>query len=86
MPGEAFAAWRWWPAIERWTFASPYGVVNGTTVVMPLWMASVPMAAWTALLWRRLLRRRRVGACEACGYDRRGLAGDAACPECGGRV
>lgn len=29
-------------------------------------------------------RRRRRGACVACGYDRRGLAAGAVCPECGG--
>jgi uncharacterized membrane protein YhaH (DUF805 family) len=28
--------------------------------------------------WRRLHDR-----CRECGYDRRGLAGDAPCPECG---
>jgi len=31
---------------------------------------------------RRRLRSRR-GHCPACNYDRRGLAPDAACPECG---
>ena len=33
-------------------------------------------------LARRRLRRKR-GRCPACGYDRRGLAEGAACPECG---
>ncbi len=28
-------------------------------------------------------RRRRRGACVRCGYDRRGIGADAACPECG---
>jgi rubrerythrin len=28
-------------------------------------------------------QKRKNGACQACGYDRRGLATDAACPECG---
>lgn len=33
---------------------------------------------------RRRGERGRVGLCASCGYDRGGLAGDAACPECGG--
>ncbi len=32
---------------------------------------------------RRRVRRAR-GRCPSCNYDRRGLAADAACPECGG--
>ncbi len=32
--------------------------------------------------WKRS-RRRRLGQCARCGYDRRGLAVGAACPECG---
>lgn len=31
-------------------------------------------------------RRRRRGRCLACGYDRRGIGADAACPECGTSV
>jgi rubrerythrin len=31
----------------------------------------------------RLRARRRKGECPWCGYDRAGVAGDAACPECG---
>jgi hypothetical protein len=34
-------------------------------------------------LARRRVRRAK-GRCVACGYDRGGLTGDAACPECGG--
>jgi hypothetical protein len=45
-------------------------------------------AAWGLVLFvprsmRRLLRSRR-GRCPSCGYDCRGLAADAKCPECGG--
>jgi hypothetical protein len=31
----------------------------------------------------RKWRRRRAGLCVGCGYDRRGAAADAPCPECG---
>jgi hypothetical protein len=34
---------------------------------------------------RRRVRRAK-GRCPSCGYDRGGLAGDAACPECGAAV
>ncbi len=48
----------------------------------------IPPLLWTpaALLLRSgtLARRRAVtGSCPACGYDRRGLAPGAVCPECG---
>jgi hypothetical protein len=38
------------------------------------------------VVWRRLRRPKRraeLGQCPECGYDRRGLATDAKCPECG---
>lgn len=41
--------------------------------LLPLWLVGAA---------RRSLRRRG-GRCPTCGYDRRGLAHDAACPECG---
>lgn len=40
----------------------------------------------TAIAVRRegmAIRRQRAGHCVKCGYDRAGLASDAACPECG---
>jgi hypothetical protein len=36
-----------------------------------------------AILWRADRRGRAPGLCGGCGYDRRGLAADAKCPECG---
>lgn len=60
---------------------------------VPLWSILPPMAAATVFAWRerlpavtkrcRTAARRRRGACVSCGYDRRGLAAAAACPECG---
>jgi hypothetical protein len=48
----------------------------------------VSLAAFSLwfFLWRRLRRperRTELGQCPECGYDRRGLAADAKCPECG---
>jgi hypothetical protein len=34
--------------------------------------------------WRRRARRRK-GQCPWCGYDRAGVVGNTACPECGRR-
>jgi hypothetical protein len=33
-----------------------------------------------------IVRRRRSWACKSCGYDRRGLAADTVCPECGAKA
>lgn len=54
--------------------------------VVPLWAPLILLAGTNAIAWhvpvRARLRRRR-GDCSSCGYDRRGLAATAACPECG---
>lgn len=53
---------------------------------IPIWMILAPLLmGTTGLWWGRLKRlgRHRAGQCSFCGYDRRGLAGDAKCPECG---
>ncbi|OAB59804.1 hypothetical protein AY599_08880 [Leptolyngbya valderiana BDU 20041] len=63
--------------------------------LLPLWPGFAINTAFYALLlfiaWRtpgvlRRAVRRRGGRCVACGYDRRGLDADAACPECGAHV
>ena len=41
--------------------------------------ASVRFRPRAVIRWRRTRR----GLCLSCGYDRRGIATDAACPECG---
>jgi hypothetical protein len=46
------------------------------------WGAPLVALVGAARLWTQVRRRRR-GACTACGYDLRGLADGALCPECG---
>lgn len=53
-----------------------------TTVRVPLWPLLLPPALVGIVVWR-VRPRRRLGLCQNCGYDRSGLAVDAACPECG---
>lgn len=54
---------------------------------LPLWMPLAPFASAAAVLWWVHIRRQRAGPgmCPACRYDRRGLVGGAACPECGSK-
>lgn len=54
-----------------------------TTTWRPLWMHTTVSAAVAGVLWLPALRRRPRWACAACGYDLRGLAEGAVCPECG---
>jgi hypothetical protein len=61
-----------------------------TTRILPLGFTLNTLLAAGVLLGvvegfafaRRRVRRAK-GRCAACGYDRGGIAGDAACPECG---
>lgn len=65
--------------------ARPPSYVETTTFAMVLWPTPLAtLSAGALLLWsaRRAARAAR-GFCSACGYDLRGLAAGAACPECG---
>jgi hypothetical protein len=84
--GWGFPKFSW--AMAPWTcgflsyFRPTTGTFYGVTLLYPVLLTGVPAAA----LWRRDIRERRrarAGSCLACGYDRRGLAADAKCPECG---
>lgn len=53
---------------------------------IPLWIPFALACIPTVIMWRndrRLSGCTRPDLCDACGYDRRGLAPDAVCPECG---
>src|ERR1041384_1903927 len=51
----------------------------GVSVVYPVLLITIP----AAFLWYKDRRRFGPHACQKCGYDRRGLTANAACPECG---
>lgn len=86
------------PTIVKWTRPSPRGFnwscnYGGTPywgyVVIPLWPFVLISIAITAAAWRMdtlAQRRKRIGGCPACGYDRAGLAADAPCPECNAKA
>lgn len=82
---EYGARWRWGGGCSVPWFTKP----TYHTGAMPLWLPTLTLAVPVALMWRSdwllVARRRRAGACTACGYDRRGLDRTAACPECGAR-
>lgn len=60
----------WWPLlVNTLVFASPWMLLLS---LPPLFVFAV-----------RERRRRRLGRCPACNYNRVGLATDAVCPECG---
>lgn len=53
-----------------------------------VWLALLPVAVGVVVAWRlrrRAARRAREGCCVECGYDLRGTAAEAPCPECGVR-
>lgn len=68
------------PWLPRWRFG------RSDQVVIPLWLPFTVAAIPTAVLFYRdrpAARRAREGKCVTCGYDLRGLAPGAPCPECG---
>ncbi len=75
LPTVRLVEWR--GAFEKRTFQWVLSV--------PLWPFVIISIFATAAAWRMdtlAQRRKRIGACPACGYDRTGLAANAPCPEC----
>jgi hypothetical protein len=67
--------------------------VCGYLPIVPIWSGlAIDTLFYGTIAWGLLFlpgtlrrsRRRRGGRCLKCGYDRAGLASEAACPECGG--
>ncbi len=77
--GIVYGRCGWWFGFDH----APDGHVG---VMIPLWAIFLVSAPLAAVMSRRDIvtrYRARIRACPSCGYDRRGLAADAKCPECG---
>jgi|GEM_PF-1200892 len=85
-----------WPMTSMfWRNAPPVAAARQRTLptlILPGFAVNTLLAAGVLLVMVECFAfaRRRVrcakGRCAACGYDRGGLAKEAACPECGGKA
>lgn len=78
--------WNEWRLGDLGWYHTTGGGSTARVVSVPLWMLIVLAGApfWIRLARAvRSMRRMAHGKCVACGYDRRGLAPTASCPECG---
>jgi len=88
---ERSSGWMWGVSAENGVWAEPpywhagvsggrnrIGWEAGTSVLYPVILS----AACAGVLWYADLRPGPAHQCRRCGYDRRGLAADAPCPEC----
>ncbi|HMN41800.1 MAG TPA: hypothetical protein PKE29_13220 [Phycisphaerales bacterium] len=81
---DRWAVLKWLP--HAGSIGSLLGPGRRWYLELPLWIPFAGAAAIAALAWRTHLRPRspaELAACPACGYDLRGLAPSAPCPECG---
>lgn len=58
----------------------PYWLGLVANTLFYAYLIALPLLSIRAV---RVVRRRRRGACESCGYSRAGIDASAACPECG---
>jgi predicted Zn-ribbon and HTH transcriptional regulator len=85
-PGLAPSQLWWDSGPVQWNFwFHGQHMPNITQLVIPMWTLAALPGLGALLVWRseRPERRRRLGLCLQCGYERRGLAVAAPCPECG---
>jgi hypothetical protein len=88
-PGIAPSQFWWDGGPVKWSIWFHFqSYPDQTQLVIPMWPFAVVPGIGALLLWRGELpeRRRRLGLCAGCGYDRRGLEAGAACPECGAAI
>ncbi len=81
---------------DRWTFLTnparlsawkPLQIGKGLSCAStPMWVPLLLVVGGASALWLRdvsFSRRKRLGHCTTCSYDRKGLETAALCPECG---
>lgn len=74
----------WWMA--QWGFAPPRFVKGAVVSLLVTGGAMAILRCYLLPRFHAELARRGHSLCAACGYVRVGLAGEAACPECGATV
>ena len=77
--------WQWPQWLPAWKAQSKFGPGSplwSWELTLPLWPVPVAFAGIAWYAGRRIKRLRR-DVCAKCGYDTRGLAAGAVCPECG---
>jgi hypothetical protein len=79
-------SWNEWRLGGLGWYVTTGGGATSRVLSVPLWivMLIVGTPCWSGLARTAKMRwRRRRGLCTMCGYNRRGIAHDSACPECG---
>ncbi len=71
-------------ASPGWWFRASFSQTHKELVV-PMWAIGLLAGGLMVLAWRRGSRVEK-GHCARCGYDLKGLAAGAACPECGAKA
>ncbi|HYE63247.1 MAG TPA: hypothetical protein VD997_14725 [Phycisphaerales bacterium] len=72
--------------IDMWEGELPTRLLPLGFTLNTLLYAGVTLGLVEGVAFTRRRRRRNKGRCPSCGYDRGGIAVDAACPECGGKA